>query len=331
MPAAADDRWLGATSIHTRDYAASARSALRGLLDLHPPLHLVVNHFDAGDISATRRAEVEDRHPRISVTWVADMKGLFWKRVLTPERLRGVRVIWLFDADVAAHPAAMPLGGLVSALLSTDASAMQPQVRALGMGTDHSWLRQRPSLSSCVASTARFVEVMTPLLQADAWIAFHEQVLSRVPDGALALSDFGIDVTWCAFFADVFPQRPACLVLYSAAAVHANSNSIRRFMNASTISQERACAGTCRYLRRNYPRYYMNFSHDTQDCWAASNLGLVRAGGPRSAPRYVDAHGFWKAGRRGRDGHVVTATGKRVDGESGKGKGEAKGASKAKG
>jgi hypothetical protein len=143
--------------------------------------------------------------------------------MLTPERLRGVSVLWLFDADVAAHPAVMPLGEVASALLSTGASAMQPLIRSAGLGTDHSWLRQRPSLSSCTASTARFVEVMTPLLQVDAWVRFYEVVLSRIPDDALALSDFGIDVTWCAFFATHFPSRPPCLVLYSAAAVHSNS------------------------------------------------------------------------------------------------------------
>ena len=233
--------------------------------------------------------------------------------MLTGERLRGVRVVWLFDADVDTHPAVMPLGSLVSALLSSNASALQPVIRSAGMGTDHTWLRQRPSLSTCVASTARFVEVMTPLLQVDAWAAFHEAVLSRVPDPSLAVSDFGIDVTWCAYFRERFPQRPACLVLYSAAAVHFNSNSIKRFMNASTVAQERNCAGTCKFIRRNFRRYYMNYSHDTQDCWLAGNEGLV----PLRRPRYIDSHGYWKAGRRDKSGHIVTATGHRWTPEGG--------------
>jgi hypothetical protein len=234
-------------------------------------------------------------------------QGLFWKRALTPKRLVGVSVLWLFDADVATHPSLMPLGEIVSALLTTNASALQPVVRSAGMGTDHPWLRQRPSLTSCVASTAKFVEVMTPVLQADAWLQFYTKVLSRVPDESLAVSDFGIDVTWCAFFADTFPKRPPCLILHSAAAVHYNSRSIGRFMNRSTVLQERSCAGTCRFLRSHFPRYYMNYSHDNSDCWAASQRGLVATG----QPRYVDSHGAWKAGRRGKDGSIITATGKR--------------------
>ena len=39
---------------------------------------------------------------------VLGMKGLFWKRVLTPQMLRGYDVLWLFDADIVTHPAALP-------------------------------------------------------------------------------------------------------------------------------------------------------------------------------------------------------------------------------
>ena len=234
-------------------------------------------------------------------------QGLFWKRILTARRLQAVRVVWLFDADVATHPSSMPLGVLVSALLTSDASALQPTIRSAGLGTDHTWLRQRPCLSSCVASTAKFVEVMTPVLRAEAWLRFHDEILSKVPDEALALSDFGIDVTWCAFFGWHFPERPPCLILYSAAVVHFNSNSIKRFMNASTITQERACTGTCKFLKKHHKRFFLNYSHDTQDCWAATNDGLVAT----HRPRYIDSHGYWKAGRRNRLGQVITATGHR--------------------
>ena len=44
-----------------------------------------------------------------------------------------------------------------------------------------------------------------------------------------------------------------------------------------------------------------------QDCWAASNAGLVAT----RQPRYIDTHGHWKAGRRDAEGHIITATGKR--------------------
>ena len=249
--------WLGATSMHSRDFGTTEVAALLGLLGMYKPLHVVVNHFDAGGPPTSWRAPaLEGRQPwkgdadavlaRLSFTWVSGMKGLFWKRVLGDDRLRGVRLVWLFDADVATHPAVMPLGELAGALLpssgrailpdlppipsltlprlhllcspsgphlhrfaalahhqpgallSTNASAMQPVIRSKGLGTDHTWLRQRPSLSSCVASTARFVEVMTPLLQVDAWRSIHKHLLTPVPDDALEVSDFGIDVTWFA-------------------------------------------------------------------------------------------------------------------------------------
>ena len=203
--------WLGAVSTHTNDYGRTSqiRASLDALLTAYPELCIALNHFDAGgEAPDTRSAGQRRQHGRLQVTWVPGMKGLFWKRVLTPERTRGMRMVWLFDADVAVHPSVMPLGLLASALLSSNASALQPLVRAAGMGTDHKWLRQRPSLSSCAASTAKFVEVMTPFLQSDTWEHFHRHVLSHIPDDALARSDFGIDVTWCAAFADAFPLRP---------------------------------------------------------------------------------------------------------------------------
>ena len=328
--------WLGAVSIHSRDFNAGAQNSLVALLDIYPVLQVIVNHFDddaggshgrrgssSASSSSTARGSISSNaaparlHARLEVSFVPGMKTLFWKQVLTREELtrRKVLVLWLFDADVYTHPAVMPLGELVSALLSSDASALQPVVRAAGMGVSHTWLRQRPALSSCVASTARFVEVMTPLLRADAWTAFHERYLSAVPDAALAVSDFGVDVTWCAAFARAFPARPACLVLYSAAAVHGNTNSMHRRMNASVYKQGRMCAETCRVLKR-FRSEWMNYSHDTQDCWMATATGLA----PAHGPRYIDTHGAWKAGRRAKDGSVLTATGKRwVPGTLGEG------------
>ena len=303
--------WLGAVSTHTNDYGRTSqiRASLDALLTAYPELCIALNHFDAGgEAPDTRSAGQRRQHGRLQVTWVPGMKGLFWKRVLTPERTRGMRMVWLFDADVAVHPSVMPLGLLASALLSSNASALQPLVRAAGMGTDHKWLRQRPSLSSCAASTAKFVEVMTPFLQSDTWEHFHRHVLSHIPDDALARSDFGIDVTWCAAFAGAFPLRPPCLVLFGVAAVHTNSNSIKRFMNATTAKEERMCGATCRYLRRHFSSYWMNYTHDTHDCWSAGHDGLR----PSKRPRYVDSHGFWKAGSRKANGTVLTATGQVV-------------------
>ena len=158
--------WLGAVSTHTNDYGRTSqiRASLDALLTAYPELCIALNHFDAGgEAPDTRSAGQRRQHGRLQVTWVPGMKGLFWKRVLTPERTRGMRMVWLFDADVAVHPSVMPLGLLASALLSSNASALQPLVRAAGMGTDHKWLRQRPSLSSCAASVFRADDRAPPL------------------------------------------------------------------------------------------------------------------------------------------------------------------------
>jgi hypothetical protein len=159
-----------------------------------------------------------------------------------------------------------------------------------------------------VAEAAPVPVELRGVLQGDTWAHFHQHVLSHIPDDALARSDFGIDVTWCAAFAEAFPLRPPCLVLFGAAAVHTNSNSIKRFMNATTAKEERSCGATCRYLRTHFGSYWMNFTHDTGDCWSAGHDGLRRS----NSPRYVDSHGFWKAGRRRANGQVLSATGKVV-------------------
>ena len=159
--------WLGATSIHSRDFDVVSQRALVLLLDSYPRLGtILVNHFD----SRPPLNKVHHKHVgmsadrRIERTFIPGMKCLFWKRVLTPRLLenRHVEVLWLFDADVVTHPATLPLAMMVDAMISTNASALQPTIRSAGLGTDHTWLRQRPSLSSCVATTAKFVEVMTP-------------------------------------------------------------------------------------------------------------------------------------------------------------------------
>ena len=67
--------WLGATSVHSRDFGATAKAALTSLLSMYAPLHVVVNHFDPGGRPAAWSAHA---HDRLTFTWVPDMKGLFW-------------------------------------------------------------------------------------------------------------------------------------------------------------------------------------------------------------------------------------------------------------
>ena len=196
--------WLGATSVHSRD--PNAAQVLRNTLsmcDHYRQLHFLVNFFDAGalDPAATsRRLLGGQAHARVVAVQVPGMKTLFWKRSITPALLRSRRVqlLWLVDSDISSHPSSFPLGVLAGILATTRATLLQPSIRAAVHGTPHAFLRVRQAHMSCVATTAGFVELQTPLFAPEAWAAFHERVLARVADADLADSDYGIDITWCA-------------------------------------------------------------------------------------------------------------------------------------
>ena len=109
---------------------------------------------------------------------------------------------------------------------------------------------------------------------------FHRKMLAIVKDEHLAVSDFGIDTTWCGLLADAFPKRPTCLVLPSETAIHINTHTIEKFMTKHVATQERSCTGTCKTLYSTYKRFWKNFSHHNGDCWGThqNHLGLVRTG-----------------------------------------------------
>lgn len=292
------DRWLGAVAIHSQDrLLPELQASVIALCTMHNQLHVAVNHFD--DSPSSRL--VSSRRPfhvRVWLSWVPGMKALFWKRVLSPERIREFGVVWLFDADVGVHPSVFPLAALVGALQEVNASVAQPTVRGGGkkdVPSHHQHLVHRRAVAaSCVVTTASLVEVMTPLLRADAWATFHDQVLSVVPDGQLAASDRGIDQVWCGFFHAVFPDRPACVVVHSEVAMHADTRTMYRFMNATTLQQGKGCGETCQTLRRSFPRYFGSIKHDTGLCWRQAYRGLM----PTRLVRSVDAAGAFSGIRR---------------------------------
>ena len=120
------------------------------------------------------------------------MKTLFWKRVLSPLRLKAAELLWLFDCDIATHPSLFPLGQLAAGLIATNASVLQPAVRGWnGRGSHHAHLAPRAVHLSCYATTVPFIELQTPFFRADAWAAFHTGVLAHIPDRHLATSDHG--------------------------------------------------------------------------------------------------------------------------------------------
>lgn len=197
---------------------------------------------------------------------------------------------------VAVHPSAFPLGQVAGILLSTRATMLQPSVRALVHGTHHSFLRVKPAHMSCLATTAQWVEMQTPLFAGEAWAAYHSSVLSHIADEDLAASDYGIDISWCAAVRDAFPSRPACLVTPAEAATHLNTHAIEKFMSKEVIRSVRSCAGTCHTIHRLYRSYVKNFSHHTGECYGItlgehSQHGVLRGGG-RFA---IDGSGYARA------------------------------------
>lgn len=231
-------RWLGATSVHSQSEGAAALlHSVGALCDAYPLLRVIVNFFDAKPLGQEQLLQAVMHHPQLEGTSVPGMKTLFWKRILTPERVAAFSLVWVFDCDIVVHPSLFPLGPLAATLFSLNVTLLQPAIRALVHGTHHGWLRVRPTHMSCVVTTARWVEMQTPVFAVDAWSVVHTKMLSIVKDEDLAHSDYGIDVIWCGLLADAFPGRPTCLVIPAETAIHINTHSIEKFMTKDVSGQ----------------------------------------------------------------------------------------------
>ena len=325
-------RWLGATAIHSQDKSMpSMLWSLSALCDHHPQLHIIVNFFDQTKVDTAGLVQrYSNSSDQIEGTNVPGMKTLFWQMYLTPERTQHLEFVWVFDCDIAVHPSTFPLGQVAGVLRATHATVIQPSIQALVHGTYHPWLRVKKAHMSCLATTAQWVEMQTPLVRAtwpqtliprhltdhyatrareqfagDAWAAFHRQVLSVIPEEGLSTSDFGLDIIWCAFLRDAFPTRPACLVTPSFAATHLNSHAIENFMSKEVIQKTRSCTTTCKTLYKNFKRYWKNFSHHTGECYSVSgHRGLLAS----SRHYAIDGDGMIRArfGHGGLTGGVYT-------------------------
>ena len=280
----AQTQWLGATATHSRDKdMPTLVDSLSALVLHYPQLHMVVNFFDHEPVNPSQLLRTHARNQsalaQLEGTAVAGMKTLFWYRYLTPARTRHLKAVWVFDCDIAVHPSVFPLGQLAGVMAATRATVLQPSIQALVHGTYHPWLRVRKAHMSCLATTAQWVEMQTPLFAGDAWARFHEKVLSIIPEKGLATSDFGLDIIWCAFLKDEFPTRPACLVTPSASATHLNSHAIENFMSKEVMKQVRSCSTTCTVLFERFKSYWKNFSHHTGECYSVKgHAGLMAAG-----------------------------------------------------
>ena len=275
-------KWLGATAIHSQSKdTANLVGSLTALCDNYPQLSILVNFFDAKEVPAQAiMRQLTGNHSRLGATWVPGMKTLFWKLHLTPEITKDLELVWVFDCDIAIHPSVFPLGQLAGALKATRATMLQPAIQAWIHGTYHTFLRVKRTHMSCFATTAQWNEMQTPLFSGDAWARFHTKMLSTIPEAGLVTSDFGLDIVWCAFMKDEFPNRPACLVTPGIAATHLNSHAIEAYMSPDVKRQERSCTTTCKSLFDNFKHYWKNFSHHTGQCYGEKeNVGLHYQGG----------------------------------------------------
>ena len=292
-------RWLGATAIHSEDRSTPMLiSSLEALCEHHIQLHVLVNFFDAKKLDPASIVQMHSQNTtaRVEGTWVPGMKTLFWYKFLTPERTQHLDLVWVFDCDIAVHPSVFPLGQLAGVLRWTRATILQPSIQALVHGTYHPWLRVKKAHMSCLATTAQWCEMQTPLFAGDAWARFHRKVLSIIPEEGLVTSDFGLDIIWCAFLKDEFPTRPACLVTPMTSATHLNSHAIETYMSKEVISKERSCTTTCKTLFNHFKSFWKNFSHHTGECYSVSgHRGLL----PTRSHYAVDGDGMIRA----RHGH----------------------------
>ena len=184
--------WLAATSVHSHDpnMPQIVRNAA-SMCTHYPRLSFIVNFFDKRPLNtAALLRQHADGHAAVEGVQNPGMKTFFWKRTLTPSliRSRSISILWLVDSDISTHPTAFALGNLVAVLEETRATLIQPSIRAHVHGTHHSFLRLRLSHMSCIATTARFVELQSPLFAADAWNAFHETVPSASPSASASAS-----------------------------------------------------------------------------------------------------------------------------------------------
>lgn len=181
-----------------------------------------------GSLNETRSAHMMHALQRagcaeLSVSFVAGMKGLFWKDVLDPAKLlvSAAQFVWLVDADMATDK--FELSRAIEEMDAANASLAQPRIapfmRVHSRTTDWPLLRLRLGRkwpSNCLAAAMKFVEVQTPIFRRDAWSTVHRELLAMAPSGILAQTIWGISELWCPLLESHSSHRPACAVLNSS-------------------------------------------------------------------------------------------------------------------
>ena len=273
-------RGIGATSIGSKDKRLSyLANALSKMCNAMPGLKLVLNVLTPeGKKSPTGRDLDVSLDARIRTTWINGPRALFWKRVLTPELLvEPIDFVWIFDADLAVHPALNPLPQLVHVLKGTEASVAFARPLSPSRAPVAS-AQSRAQDENCAAATVRHAQLsLSAVFKVEAWKLFHGNVLKRLDDPRLEQLEPGFDMLMCGLFGKRWADtgRPACVEshLWSTRLDERG----RELTKAVTPSSSLRCeAIRCQQpLRRLYPSAYNASDHDDGRCWAAGPRGLT--------------------------------------------------------
>jgi len=209
-------RWI--VGVSTACNSSSALQHVEQLISAYPSLAVVMNIHDAKSESGCRLAR-----GLYASSFQPGMKGLFWKKVMTPSMVSPFDLVWLIDSDIWMEPRLFQLEAVVQWINQTGAEIVQPALIAR-KGFDRSKHRMRAFSADCVVSTVTAVEQGTPIFRRRAYVSFWE-TLHAVPDKLLT-SDVGLADLWCGVARVQLRNPHACAVIFSVQAIHTDTHAI---------------------------------------------------------------------------------------------------------
>ena len=218
----------------------------------------------------------------LKVTHMPGSKLNFWTSVLTPELTSQFQLVWCFDNDLAVDKFAIGVAARV--MVESNISMAQPcipsarrgQNRSLMRTTDIPHLRCHYKCGSaptprrgevqlggirCLLREMQFVEVMTPIFAAHAWVLQHRRLLSTIPRALLVESDRGLSEVWCSFFRETLPDQPACGLLcvrlahYHGRTIDVSNHSHVRY--GSNRTGRKQLPGLIKWSHEAFRRHYL--------------------------------------------------------------------------
>ena len=108
----------------------------------------------------------------------------------------------------------------------------------------------------CRVQAAPFVEVQTPMLRIDSYLALHKEVLSTLDMRIFNHTDWGIDHVWCSLLEKRFPDRQACAVLSTTVATNADGFSTIAATGREDVTRGRTGQEACRWISTTFPELW---------------------------------------------------------------------------